>query len=50
MAAQPGHLLPERVVRFRPRTILTVLAIVLAVAVVLELLWIARHVLTWILI
>jgi len=50
VAAQPGHLLPERVVRFRPRTILTILAIVLAVAVVLELLWIARHVLTWILI
>jgi predicted PurR-regulated permease PerM len=38
---------PERVVQFRPRTVLAVLGIVLAVAALLELLWIARHVLTW---
>ena len=39
---------PERVIQFRPRTIFAVLGIVIAVAVVLELLWLARHVLTWI--
>lgn len=39
---------PERLVRFRARTILSVLGIVLAVAVVLQVIWIARHVLTWI--
>ena len=39
---------PERVVRFRARTVLAVLGIVLAVAALLELLWIARQVLTWI--
>jgi predicted PurR-regulated permease PerM len=38
----------ERVVRFRSRTILSLIGIVLAVAAVLELLWISRHVLTWI--
>ena len=38
----------ERVVRFQPRTVLNVLAIVLAVAALLELIWIARHVLTWV--
>jgi predicted PurR-regulated permease PerM len=41
---------PERVIRFRARTVLSVLAIVLAVAALLELLLIARQVLTWILI
>jgi predicted PurR-regulated permease PerM len=40
----------ERVVDFRPQTILRVLAIVVAVAVVLEVVWISRHVLAWVLI
>src|SRR2546423_12539016 len=40
----------ERVVRFRSRTILSAIGIILAVAGVLELLWISRHVITWILI
>jgi len=41
---------PERVVDLRPRTILRVLVIVIAVAVGLEVVWIARHVITWVLI
>jgi predicted PurR-regulated permease PerM len=41
---------PERVVDLRPRTILRVLLIVLAVAVTLEVVWIARHVLAWVVI
>jgi predicted PurR-regulated permease PerM len=41
---------PERIVTFRPRTILAVIGIVLAVAVVLAVLWISRQVLTWILV
>jgi predicted PurR-regulated permease PerM len=40
----------ERIVRFRARTILAVLGMVLAVAALLEIIWIARQVLTWILI
>src|ERR671935_677175 len=40
----------ERFVHFPARTVFTVLAIVLAVAAVLEIIWIARHVLTWVLI
>jgi predicted PurR-regulated permease PerM len=40
----------ERVVELRPRTILRVLAIVLAVALALEVIWIARHVLSWVVI
>ena len=40
----------ERVVDFRTRTILRVLGIAIAVAVVLEVLWIARHVISWLLI
>src|SRR5207237_10337587 len=48
--AEIGQPLAERVVRFRSRTILSVIGIVLAVAGALELLWISRHVLTWILI
>jgi predicted PurR-regulated permease PerM len=43
-------MVPERVVRFRARTVLSVLGIVLAVVAVLQLLWLARQVLTWILI
>jgi predicted PurR-regulated permease PerM len=41
---------PERLVRFPVRTILTVLGTIVAVAVVLEVIWIARHVIVWILI
>ena len=43
-------MVPERLVRFPVRTILTVLGTVIAVAVVLEVIWISRHVITWILI
>jgi predicted PurR-regulated permease PerM len=42
--------IPERLVRFRLRTVLSLLTTIVAVAVVLEVIWIARHVLTWILI
>jgi predicted PurR-regulated permease PerM len=38
----------ERVVHFRPRTVLLVLTIILALAAALEILWIARHVVAWI--
>ena len=41
---------PERVVQFRPQTILMVLGILIGVAVTLEVVWIARHVISWILI
>ena len=37
-------------VDLRPRTILRVLLIVLAVAITLEVVWIARHVLAWVVI
>jgi predicted PurR-regulated permease PerM len=40
----------ERVVDFRTRTVLRVLGIAIAVAIVLEVLWIARHVISWLLI
>jgi predicted PurR-regulated permease PerM len=40
----------ERVVRFRATTILAVLGIAIAVALLLEVVWIARQVLVWILI
>jgi predicted PurR-regulated permease PerM len=40
----------ERVVTFRPRTILAVIGIVLAVAAILAVIWVARQVLTWILV
>jgi predicted PurR-regulated permease PerM len=40
----------ERLVRFRLRTVLSILGTIVAVAVVLEVIWISRHVLTWILI
>jgi predicted PurR-regulated permease PerM len=39
---------PERVVDLRPRTILRALLIVIAVALVLEMIWIARHVMAWV--
>src|ERR687895_2500937 len=38
----------ERVVSFRPRTVLTVLAVVLAVAALLQVILLARQVITWI--
>jgi predicted PurR-regulated permease PerM len=41
---------PERLVRFPVRTILTVLGTTVAAAIVLEVIWIARHVIVWILI
>ena len=40
----------DRIVHFRPRTIFAILGIVLAVGVVLYILWVARHVLSWLLI
>jgi predicted PurR-regulated permease PerM len=40
----------DRVVDFRSRTILRTLLIIVAVALVLEVIWIARHVVTWMLI
>ena len=43
-------MVPERLVRFPVRTILTVLGTIIAVAVALEVIWIARHVIVWILI
>ncbi len=43
-------MIPERLVRFRARTILSILGIVIAVVVVLQLLWLSRQVITWILI
>jgi predicted PurR-regulated permease PerM len=42
--------MPERVIRFRIRTVLVVLGIVLAVFGLLQIIWHARQVLTWILI
>jgi predicted PurR-regulated permease PerM len=41
---------PERMVDLRPRTILRVLLIVLAVGIVLEVVWLSRHVLAWVVI
>jgi predicted PurR-regulated permease PerM len=41
---------PERLVRFSARTVLSVLGIVIAVAALLEIITVARQVLTWILI
>ena len=43
-------MIPERLVRLRLRTVLSLLLTIIAVAVVLEILWIARHVVVWILI
>ena len=39
---------PVRVVDFRPRTVFRIVAILLATAIVLEILWISRHVISWI--
>jgi predicted PurR-regulated permease PerM len=46
----PVRVVPERLVRFPVRTILTTLATIIAVAIVLEVVWISRHVIVWILI
>jgi predicted PurR-regulated permease PerM len=40
----------ERLVRFRATTVLAVLGIAIAVGILLEVIWIARHIITWILI
>jgi predicted PurR-regulated permease PerM len=42
--------IPERLVRFRLHTVLSLLLTIIAVAVVLEVLWIARHVISWVVI
>jgi predicted PurR-regulated permease PerM len=42
--------IPERLVRLQARTLLAVLGIIIAVAILLEVIWIARHVLVWIII
>jgi predicted PurR-regulated permease PerM len=38
----------ERVVSFRPRTVLMVIGILIGVAIALEIVWISRHVISWI--
>ncbi len=40
----------ERLIRFRPRAILVVLGVILGAAIVLEILWVTRSVLIWVLI
>jgi predicted PurR-regulated permease PerM len=56
VAVRPGHdtacvdRTPERVVSFRPRTVLVVLGVALLVFAVLALFYLAFHVITWILI
>jgi predicted PurR-regulated permease PerM len=42
--------LAERIVRLRPRTVLVVIGVLLAVSIVLGMVWIARQFLTWVLI
>ncbi|HET8607368.1 MAG TPA: AI-2E family transporter [Gaiellaceae bacterium] len=41
---------PERLVHFRPRTILTALLVLLGVGIVLYVLWISRQVISWVLV
>jgi predicted PurR-regulated permease PerM len=43
-------MVPERLVSFRSRAILNALGVLLAVAVLLEIVWVARTVVTWILV
>src|SRR5437867_4010379 len=38
----------ERLVDFRPRTILRVLGLLIATAIVLEIIYVARHVISWV--
>jgi predicted PurR-regulated permease PerM len=40
----------DRIVHFRPRTVLAVLGIFIGVGIILYVLWVARHVLSWLLI
>ena len=40
----------ERLVRFRPRAVLTVIGVILASAIVLEVVWVTRSTLIWVLI
>jgi predicted PurR-regulated permease PerM len=47
---QSSGAVEERVVRFRPTTVLALLGITIGVFLVLQLVWIARQVLTWVLI
>jgi len=46
----PRFMTDERLVRFRPRAILSVIGVLLAVAVVLEVVWVTRSVIIWVLI
>ena len=41
-------MVPERLVHFRPRTVLTVLVVLLAVGIGLYVIWISRQVISWI--
>jgi predicted PurR-regulated permease PerM len=43
-------MLDERLVRFRPRAILVVIGVVLAAAIVLQVVWVTRSVIIWVLI
>jgi predicted PurR-regulated permease PerM len=42
--------MPERVVSFRPRTVLTVVGLLLGIAIALWVVWIARQVIVWMLV
>ena len=42
-----GDMPPERVVTFRPRTVLTVALLIVGVAIVLWVVWVSRRVLVW---
>src|SRR4029450_8834585 len=50
MRPQSSSVVEERLVRFRATTVLAILGIGIAVGILLELIWIARHIITWILI
>src|SRR3954470_11232635 len=43
-------MLDERLVRFRPRAVLSVIGVILGVAIVLEVIWVTRSVIIWVLI
>lgn len=45
-----GATMEERLVRFRPRAVLSVLVVIVAAAVVLEIMWVTRDVIIWALI
>ena len=46
----PGRVIPERLFRIRLRTVLSLLVTIIVVAIVLEVILISRHVLTWVVI